>query len=263
MGRAARSETLFDPAEPPKLRRLDFVRVPEGRLRIREVLDREAQTLQGWGVHVDPGAAHLLPHDRHRGLLAAHQVAEVRYDLVRDGDEGGGLLLGALVSPKSRVRLPDEDERDGSQHFPEVPEPVVRETPDRVRPGHVVHEQGALAPDERALLDVLVALLTEDVPDHEGQVDGPVWVLHAKVFLRDLRADRRDVVIRELVHDEPADEGGLADRAVPEEEDLPLDVIVHHEASDHPRGPLITVFGPVSPVQLDPATRRRPWASPS
>ena len=52
--------------------------------------------------------------------------------------------------------------------------------------------------------------------------------LDPQVLLRDLRPDRRDVLVGKLVDDEAADEARLPHGAVAEEEDLSFDMVINH-----------------------------------
>src|SRR5205823_5209051 len=122
----------------------------------------------------------------------------------------------------------DENGLDRPRDFREVGKPVFFEARDRLRARDVVDEEGALRALERALLDPFVTLLPKDIPNHERQVGRPTGGLEPEVLFRHLRADRRDVLVGELVHDEPADQAGLPDRAVAEEQYLSLDTIVDH-----------------------------------
>src|SRR5438105_15687304 len=77
----------------------------------------------------------------------------------------------------------------------------------------------------RFLQQFAESLLSHDVPDRHVDVGSPVRPVQFDLFLRDLRAERRDVPVVELVLDESSDEAGLADRAVSDEADLRLHVL--------------------------------------
>src|SRR5947208_3724258 len=72
------------------------------------------------------------------------------------------------------------------------------------------------------------SLLTHYVPDLHVDVGSPDRPVQFDLFLRDLRAERRDVPVVELVLDESSDEAGLADRAFPDEADLHLHFLAVH-----------------------------------
>src|SRR2546425_9329152 len=59
------------------------------------------------------------------------------------------------------------------------------------------------------------------------------------LFLRDLRADRGDVPVVELVLNEPLDERGLADRDIPDEADLGLEMLLASHRGRRHHGPPI------------------------
>src|SRR5438046_10246511 len=77
----------------------------------------------------------------------------------------------------------------------------------------------------RFLQQFAESLLSHDVPDRHVDVGSPVRPVQFDLFLRDLRAERRDVPVVELVLDESSDEAGLADRAFPDEADLRLHLL--------------------------------------
>src|SRR3989441_6053535 len=59
------------------------------------------------------------------------------------------------------------------------------------------------------------------------------------LFLRDLRAERGDVPVVELVLNEPLDERGLADRNIPDEADLGFEMLLASHRGRRHHGPPI------------------------
>src|SRR6266581_3285734 len=130
----------------------------------------------------------------------------------------------------------DEDDRDRVSHGEQMRDPILVEALGRLRASHVVDQERAFRPLERTLLDPPVSLLAQDVPDHERHVGRLAGRLDPQVFLRDFRADRRDVIVRELVDHEASNEARLAHGAVAEEQDLSLDVVIDHDGLAPCRG---------------------------
>src|SRR2546425_5677112 len=107
-------------------------------------------------------------------------------------------------------------------------DPILMHALRRLRARDVVDEERAFRPLEGALLDAAVPFLPEDVPDHERHVRRLARRFDPQVFLRDFRADGRDVIVRKLVDHEAPDQARLAHGAVAEEQDLSLDVVIDH-----------------------------------
>src|SRR5437879_11213903 len=80
----------------------------------------------------------------------------------------------------------------------------------------------------RFLQQFAESLLSHDVPDRHVDVGSPVRPIQFDLFLRDLRAERRDVPVVELILDESSDEAGLADCALPDKAELYLHVLAAH-----------------------------------
>ena len=204
--------------------------------------------------HGDELVRHFLD-----GLASGHPRIRLRNHGLRESEEARLYVLSGLRGTQESghaealleivqrlLRFPsgirevhlvaDDDDRNRVRHLEQVRNPVVLKTLRRLRSRDVVHQKGSLSPLKRTLLNPLVALLSEDVPNHEGQVREFSRRLDPQVLFRDLRPDRGDVLVRELVHHEASDQARFPDRPVAEEEDLAFDVVVDHRGAAPCRG---------------------------
>src|SRR2546426_4181956 len=149
-------------------------------------------------------------------------------------------LFLAHDEPLGQVHLvPEEHHRDVADLLADHLDPVVevvkgvlaREVADRD------HALGAL--EVRVPEQGPEPFLAHDVPYHHVERRGGAHPHHVERLLRDLRADRGDVPVVELVLHEPLDEGGLADRDIPDETDLGLEMLLAGHRGCRHHGPPI------------------------
>src|SRR2546426_5476881 len=149
-------------------------------------------------------------------------------------------LFLAHDEPLGQVHLvPEEHHRDVADLLADHLDPVVevvkgvlaREVADRD------HALGAL--EVRVPEQGPEPFLAHDVPYHHVERRGGALPHDVERLLRDLRADRGDVAVVELVLHEPLDEGGLADRDIPDEADLGLEMLLAgHRGRRHHAPPI-------------------------
>src|SRR6266571_2909786 len=110
-------------------------------------------------------------------------------------------------------------------------DPVV-EIIERLPAGHVAHRQDpAGAVEVRLLEEFPEALLTHDVPNRHVDLQLARALGHRgrQFLLRDLRAERLDVLVVEVVQDEPTDERRLPDGRLADEAHLHFHPLDFHE----------------------------------
>src|SRR5881409_1008056 len=180
--------------------------------------DRDALSLEDHGPEPTEEDLHILPRFR-RGVE------------VRRLERPHGLLdLLVAVQDHDFVFQVDLVDRIDDRNLPHDVEhalhPVVEFLERRV-PCEVAHRDDPFRPmEERFLEEIPEALLPHDVPDGHVHVDlRAVLSLERHLALRDLRAERRDVPVVELVLDEPPDQGRLANGGLADETDLRLDAL--------------------------------------
>src|SRR2546426_745947 len=205
--------------------------------------------------------AHDVPY-RHVDVHAAALAIDLDLFLRDFRGARGGVSVVVLVldEPPDQARLADRalsDEADLDFHLlavHHVPEEHHRDVADLLA-DHldpvVEVVKGVLAREvadrDHALgaLEVRVPeqgpepFLAHDVPYHHVERRGGALPHDVERLLRDLRADRGDVAVVELVLHEPLDEGGLADRDIPDEADLGLEMLLAgHRGRRHHAPPI-------------------------
>src|SRR5256712_2278473 len=149
-------------------------------------------------------------------------------------------LFLAHDEPLGQVHLvPEEHHRDVPDLLSDHLDPIVeivkgilaREVADRD------HALGAF--EVRVLEQGREPFLAHDVPHHHVERRGGALPHDVEGLLRDLRADRGDVAVVELVLHEPLDEGRLADRDIPDEADLGLEMLLASHRGRRHHGPPI------------------------
>src|SRR6266581_1565217 len=127
--------------------------------------------------------------------------------------------------------VPQEFDRDLPGDAVDAFDPVV-EIVERLPAGHVAHRQDpAGAVEVRLLEEFPEALLTHDVPDRHVDLQLARALGHRgrQFLLRDLRAERLDVLVVEVVQDEPTDERRLPDGRLADEAHLHFHPLDFHE----------------------------------
>src|SRR5712692_2849736 len=133
--------------------------------------------------------------------------------------------------------VPEEHDGDISDLLADHLDPVV-EIVEGVFARHVAHRDDAMGSLEvRVPQEGSESFLAHDIPHHHVEGRGRSPPAHLNSLLGDLRAHRGDVPVIELFLDETPDQGGLADRDVPDEANLGLHVLLaghcgrrHHAA---------------------------------
>ena len=127
--------------------------------------------------------------------------------------------------------VPQEFDRDLAGHAVDALDPVVQVV-ERLAAGHVAHRENPAGAVEVGLLEELAeSFLAHDVPDRhvDLQFARAVGAGRGEFLLRDFRAKGLDILVIEVVEDESADEGGLADCGLADETNLHLHPLDFHK----------------------------------
>src|SRR3990172_8190162 len=188
-------------------------------------------------------------HTRFRGREAERAVV---------GTSGLDLVVLRDLALVLEVDLvPGELNRDLPRHAVHALDPVVQVV-QGLLPGDVAHGKDATRAVEVGLFEQFAeALLAHDVPDRhvDLQFARPVRGAGGDLLLRDLRAERLDVLVIEVVEDESPDEGGFPDGRLTYEADFHFHPLHFHAfpptCPSIPGLARLNVMGPFSgPIHL-------------